>query len=218
MATVGSVAWAPAASAHDELLDLQPGNKVVVTEAPKDVQLVFGAPVLAMGSVMRVTGPHGVVSTGPLAVRGGTVIQKLVAGLTSGAYTVEWRVTSSDGHPVSGRYTFSIRSAVAASTSAAPASTSSTGAATTITTDASGSPTAMASATATEGAGASVTASSPSAGQAVAGGGTTGSGSDSGAGQIVVVAALIAAGAAVAIVLLRRRRGGVSVSNEGNQQ
>jgi len=120
VATLGTLLWAPSASAHDELLDLEPGNKVVVTTPPTQVQLVFGAAALPVGTQIRVTGPAGtVVSTGPVSISsdGSTVVEKLTSGLADGVYRVDWRVTSADGHPVSGTYTFTLK-AVAATPSA----------------------------------------------------------------------------------------------------
>jgi methionine-rich copper-binding protein CopC len=199
LAALGSLIWAPAASAHDELLDLQPGNKVVLSTPPTEVQLVFGAAVLAMGTQIRVTGPKGnVVSTGPVSVDQGTVVEKLTGGLGDGVYRVDWRVTSSDGHPVSGTYTFTLKAAGASSSS-------------------SSSVTSTASATAS--AGVSSTAS-PSASSTTSASGGTGKASSSGSGSSAVLAVgLLVAAAAVggiAFALLRRGKG-ASTSIEGNQ-
>jgi hypothetical protein len=199
--TLGTLAWAPAASAHDELLDLQPGNKVVVTAPPTEVQLVFGAPVLALGTKIRVTGPDGkVVSTGSVTVNQGTVVQKLTGGLVNGAYRVDWRVTASDGHPVSGNYTFTLRTAAVASPSPV---------------------TSTASATVTAGASASAspssTSSAPSASASGATSGVTSSGSGPSTGLVVGLAVIAAVVAGTAFTLVRRRNG-ASDSIEGNQQ
>ena len=194
LATLGTLLWAPAASAHDELLDLEPGNNVTVTTPPTQVQLVFGAVVLKVGTQIRVTGPKGaVVSTGPVSIDQGTVVQKLIDSLPDGLYRVDWRVTSADGHPVSGTYTFTLKAASTASAS----------------------PGASASASAPP-------ASTPPAPAATAAGSTgdkdgstsSGSGSPS-TGLVVGAAAVVAvlAGTAFAIV---RRRNGASVSHEGN--
>jgi hypothetical protein len=47
-----------------------------------------------------------------------TVTQSLEPGAPAGTYTVLWRVTSVDGHPVSGRFTFT---AIAAAPGTRPA-------------------------------------------------------------------------------------------------
>ncbi len=54
-----------------------------------------------------------------------TVRQALAPGAPAGAYTVSWRVTSADGHPISDTFTFTAR---AASTATAAPSASAAGA------------------------------------------------------------------------------------------
>jgi hypothetical protein len=41
-------------------------------------------------------------------VDGATVVQPLTADLPAGGYTVDWRVTSADGHPLSDRFAFTV--------------------------------------------------------------------------------------------------------------
>ncbi|OIQ77503.1 copper resistance protein C precursor [mine drainage metagenome] len=66
------------------------------------------------------TGPDGaVVSTGDVVLSGSTVAENLVDARPAGTYTVAWRITSTDGHPVSGSFTFTATGA--ASTATAPA-------------------------------------------------------------------------------------------------
>lgn len=191
VATLGTLLWAPAASAHDELLDLQPGNKVVVTTPPTEVQLVFGASALPLGTQIRVTGPAGkVVSTGPVSIDGGTVVEKLTSGLADGVYRVDWRVTSADGHPVSGTYTFTLKA-----TAATPSASATTDA------PASHPPTSTSSVAPTTGGS----------------GGSTSSGSGAKTGLVVGLAFLAAAVAGAAFALVRRRNS-ASVSNEGKPQ
>lgn len=193
---LGWVLWAPAASAHDELLDLQPGNKVVLASAPTQVQLVFGAPALKVGTQIRVTGPGGaVVSTGEAQVDGGTVVEKLVTGLVDGVYTVDWRVTASDGHPVSGTYTFTLDAAKASASVSASASAS--------------------SAAVKASASAHPAASPPSTAAAAGTAGGSGSGGGPSTGVVVGLAALVAVLAAGGIVYLRRRSVAAAI-HEGN--
>lgn len=202
LAALGSLVWAPVASAHDELLDLQPGNKVVLSAPPTQVQLVFGAPALALGTRIRVTGPTGaVVSTGPTSVNQGTVTQPVTSGLVDGVYRVDWRVTASDGHPVSGTYTFTLKAAaVTAPTAITPS-------------------TAVTSVSATASATASASSSAPAVASGVGSDGSgnaSSSGSGSSAGLVVGLLVAAAAVGGIAVALLRRGKG-ASVSNEGNQ-
>jgi len=58
---------------------------------------------------------------GPPAVAADTVTVPLAEGMPDGAYTVTWQVVSSDGHPTSGEYAFSLTAPEAsATTSPAP--------------------------------------------------------------------------------------------------
>lgn len=67
------------------------------------VELQVSSPPQALGTEVRVTGPDGsVVSTGACEVLGDTVRHPLADGLAAGAYSVERRVTSADGHPITG--------------------------------------------------------------------------------------------------------------------
>jgi methionine-rich copper-binding protein CopC len=190
LAMLGSLVWAPAASAHDELVDLEPGNKATVSTPPTEVQLVFGASPMVAGTRIRVTGPRGtVVSTGPATIDGGAVVQKLTGGLANGVYRVDWRVTASDGHPVSGTYTWILRATPATASTPAAAST-------------------LASAPATAPA-----SPVPSA----SGGSAEGTSSGSSPGLVVGLSVLAVAVAGTGFALVHRRHG-ASVSGEGDRE
>lgn len=105
------VAAAGPAAAHDVLTATAPGNGSTVARTPSSVVLTFDAPAIAMGTKISVTGPSGDVGQGGPALVDNTVSQALQPGAPAGPYTVEWRVTSADGHPVSGTFTFTARAA-----------------------------------------------------------------------------------------------------------
>jgi len=108
------------AQAHDALLRSNPATDAVVPTAPTTVELEFSNQPVPLGTEVLVLGPDGeTVSTGPAEIRDTTVVQELSASLPAGAYTVEWRSTSSDGHPLAGSYGFT----VAAGTSPSAAAT-----------------------------------------------------------------------------------------------
>jgi len=101
------VVAAPAAQAHDELVSVDPADGSTVDVAPERVTLTFDEPAVALGTVIEVTGPDGsVVSTGDAQLVDSTVSQALVGDLPAGEYSVTWRVTSQDGHAVSGTFGF----------------------------------------------------------------------------------------------------------------
>ena len=95
------------AEAHDKLVRSSPADGTTVQTLEK-VTLTFSAKVLDTGAAVEVRGPKGAAQQGAPAVQGATVTQAL-KGLTDGAYTVVWRVLSSDGHPISGSFGFTVR-------------------------------------------------------------------------------------------------------------
>ncbi|WP_375425742.1 copper resistance protein CopC [uncultured Friedmanniella sp.] len=110
-AAITLVVAAGPASAHDVLASTTPANGSTEARVPASVVLTFDQPAIAMGTKLVVTGPSGEVQQGDPVLVDNTVTQPLQGGAAAGAYTVEWRVTSADGHPVSGTFTFTARAA-----------------------------------------------------------------------------------------------------------
>jgi copper resistance protein C len=128
---LGLVTGATTASAHDTLASTDPADGSTVAVAPAAVTLVFNEPAQALGSQIRVTGPDGsVVSTGDVVLNGASVSERLVDSRPAGTYTVAWRITSTDGHPISGSFTFSATGAAGPAPAAATPAPTSTAAAT----------------------------------------------------------------------------------------
>jgi copper resistance protein C len=99
----------PMARAHDEVVATVPAQGAVVAAPPERVELQLSRPAQALGTRVLVTGPDGApVSLGPVELRDTTVAQPLDPDVPSGTYTLEWQVTSADGHPVSGTSTFTV--------------------------------------------------------------------------------------------------------------
>jgi methionine-rich copper-binding protein CopC len=121
----GPVALAAPASAHDVLASTNPADRATVGATPAQVQLTFDQPAFALGSQVVVKGPSGNVAVGAVRIVNKVVSQRLAGGAPAGTYTVLWRVTSADGHPVSGQFTFTSTAASAerAETTAAPGTT-----------------------------------------------------------------------------------------------
>jgi len=116
------IATAVPASAHDVLRSTDPADGTVVDRLPDRVVLTFDEPALAIGTEVVVTGPAGPVSDGPPQLVDAEVRQPVRAG-PAGRYTVLWRVTSADGHPVSGTFAFTTQQGSAASPTAMPGTT-----------------------------------------------------------------------------------------------
>lgn len=116
------------AAAHDAIVGTAPADGATVDVAPDRVVLTFAEPAIALGTQVVVTGPDGAVaSQGDVVLDGTTVAQPLVASRPAGAYHVDWRVTSADGHPVTGTFAFTATNP----TPAAPTQPATTAAATT---------------------------------------------------------------------------------------
>ncbi len=97
------------ASAHDSLTGSEPAEGEVLTVAPDALVLTYSGEISDLGAQFMVTGPEGRdVVQGTPTVEGAVVTQELADELVDGDYEVAWRVTSSDGHPISGTITFSI--------------------------------------------------------------------------------------------------------------
>ena len=124
-AVVSLIATAVPASAHDVLRSTNPADGAVVDRLPDRVVLTFDEPALAIGTEVVVTGPAGPVSDGPPQLVDAEVRQPVRAG-PAGRYTVLWRVTSADGHPVSGTFAFTTEQAGTSSPTTAPTSTPAT--------------------------------------------------------------------------------------------
>jgi methionine-rich copper-binding protein CopC len=114
-------AGTPAALAHDQLVATVPQAGTTAPTAPTRVELQLDGAPQALGTQVVVTAPDGTaVSLGEPGLRGSTVVQPLPDGLAGGVYTVAWRVTSSDGHPLSGSYSFTVAADPAVAGHAAP--------------------------------------------------------------------------------------------------
>ena len=116
----GSATASPA-SAHNVLRSTSPADSSTVDTVPAEVVLTFDEPAIAMGTTIVVTGPDGAVSDGSPRLVDNTVSQPLKPGAPAGEYTVEWRVTSADGHPITGTFAFSARSAATNAAGPSPA-------------------------------------------------------------------------------------------------
>jgi methionine-rich copper-binding protein CopC len=95
-----------AAEAHNILVGTSPADGSMTAVVPAQVTLTFNEPAVAVGTILIVTGPSGQVQTGPAVLVDRTVTQHLRPASPAGRYSVAWRVTSTDGHPVSGKFSF----------------------------------------------------------------------------------------------------------------
>jgi methionine-rich copper-binding protein CopC len=101
------VAGGPAASAHDELTGSTPAEGASVTVLPPALELDFSNVPSGIGAQVQVVDEAGTDwADGAVQIVDRTATQALRDGAPAGAYTVNWRVVSSDSHPIEGTYTF----------------------------------------------------------------------------------------------------------------
>lgn len=113
LALLGALVVVPqAAYAHDVLRSTDPADGSTVEVVPDQVVLTFDQPALAPGTAVVVRAEDGRdVAVGAPVLVDTTVRQQVGGTLPAGHYTVLWRVTSADGHPIDGTFTFTARSA-----------------------------------------------------------------------------------------------------------
>ncbi|WP_115787130.1 copper resistance CopC family protein [Arthrobacter silvisoli] len=98
------------ASAHDKAESSSPADGSTVATVPDSVSVTFNNRPLALGASIAVFDASGKDwADGPVEMVDTVVSQKLLPGAPAGKYTVEWRVASSDGHPINGTVTFTAR-------------------------------------------------------------------------------------------------------------
>lgn len=184
------VLFAPlSASAHDDLISSSPAADSTVDVLPPEIVLTFSADLISGGNgteVRVLDANENLVSNGDPMVEGATVTQPLLAEADSGLYRVQWRVVSSDGHPTSKEFTFTVTNSTMPTADPTPTATESASA-----------PLASPTATATPTATPTLTAEDPA----------DAASSPAWIWILVVLGILvIAAGITLAVILSRRRR------------
>lgn len=99
------------ASAHDALVSSSPAADSTVETLPTDLTLTFSAKLIdgEGATEVVVTDPAGAsVIDGAATVEGAVVTQPLRGSGPAGEYHVVWKVVSSDGHPTSGEFSFTV--------------------------------------------------------------------------------------------------------------
>ena len=111
------------ASAHSAVVGSNPENGASIQVAPDKVSVTFNEALQAQFAALTVTGPDGNLWTkSDPSVEGPTVSADLGDLGPTGVYTIAYRVTSADGHPVNGTLTFTLTEAGSGTPGAAAAS------------------------------------------------------------------------------------------------
>lgn len=112
LALMGTLFFAPAASAHDLLVDINPAASAILTDGRFEAKLTFNNPLLLVAGESNAE-----LATKPVASSDWTEHEVSVSGrvmsaqvvLTEpGQYDLRWKVVSSDGHPISGTSNFTL--------------------------------------------------------------------------------------------------------------
>ncbi|MDT7763097.1 MAG: copper resistance protein [Mycobacterium sp.] len=104
---VAALAGAGVASAHAVRVATDPVENTALAQGPQKVSATFNEKLQPQFAAMTVVGPDGNLwSTGDPLVDGAVISVSVLPLGPSGTYTVNYRVTSADGHPVSGSWPF----------------------------------------------------------------------------------------------------------------
>jgi methionine-rich copper-binding protein CopC len=109
LALIGLLGTATPAWAHATLESSSPADGAKVAKPPTRVVLTFEEPVGAQASALTVTTADGARwDAGDAEVLGSKLTASVKPGGPGGVWTVNWRVVSADGHPVSGQLHFTV--------------------------------------------------------------------------------------------------------------
>ncbi len=114
LSTIWLLLWCVPALAHARLVQEVPADGATLGKSPDRVELRFSEPVDAKFSPLEVRNSEGERVDKDDARVDPEDARVVLAGLeelTEGSYTVQWRVTSIDGHVVDGRYEFAVTDA-----------------------------------------------------------------------------------------------------------
>ena len=100
------------ASAHSVVIGSTPDNGSSVDAGPAQASVTFNEAIQSQFAALTVVGPDGNLwSRGEPTVSAATISIDVGDLGPTGTYTIAYRVTSADGHPVSGTRTFELTTA-----------------------------------------------------------------------------------------------------------
>ncbi len=109
LAVLGLATGTGTALAHDTLVHSDPADGAQLAAGPAQMRLIFDQPVRGGYDTVTVRGPGNTYwTTGPASVRDNTVTVPLGELGPSGQYVIGYRILSNDGHPVTGKLTFTL--------------------------------------------------------------------------------------------------------------
>ena len=105
------LALAGSARAHSLLLESAPAADALLAASPPEISLRFNNRIEKKLSTIRLLDEGGASPPVTVLLTDGPAdrLTARVPALAAGAWRVEWRVLSTDGHIVSGRFSFRVR-------------------------------------------------------------------------------------------------------------
>ncbi|RAN74325.1 copper resistance protein CopC, partial [Bacillus sp. SRB_336] len=98
---------AAAAQAHDVLEATTPSDGSTIGTVLEQITMMFNNTPTAIGSEILIKDGTGTNwANGPVDIVDQVVTQGIKPGAPAGKYTVQWRIVSSDSHPIEGTFTF----------------------------------------------------------------------------------------------------------------
>ena len=102
----------PTASAHSFVTGSDPADGSQLAQGPEQVSISFNEVPQSQFATLNVVGPDGNMwSEGDPRVEGQSVVVDVRELGPAGDYTIAYRVTSADGHPISGTVGFTLTQA-----------------------------------------------------------------------------------------------------------
>jgi methionine-rich copper-binding protein CopC len=112
LALIGTLVFAPGASAHDLLIDISPASAEVVTEKDFEARLTFNNPLLVVAGESNSQFETKLVGANSWIDHEVLISDRILTARVSlsepGQYDLRWSVVSSDGHPISGESNFTL--------------------------------------------------------------------------------------------------------------
>lgn len=103
---------APVASAHSQVTGYSPADGSSLDTSPATASVSFNEVPQSQFATLNVVGPDGNLwSKGDARIEGQSVVVDVGELGPAGEYTLAYRITSADGHPVSGTSTFTLTQA-----------------------------------------------------------------------------------------------------------
>jgi copper resistance protein C len=125
LALLATLVFAPQASSHDLLVDIDPKDGAVVTEGTFDAKLTFNNPLLVVAGESNAQLATKLAGTSSWIEHEVSVVDRVLTARVilseRGEFDLRWKVVSSDGHPISGTSSFTLD--IEASEQASPAAT-----------------------------------------------------------------------------------------------